>query len=281
MAGSTTNTLNDLLPQIVAEAMFQANETSIMRGLVKNYALGAGQGKTVTVPFYPSQTATALVEGAEVTNSAVSTSGKTLTVETVAIRTLLTDLVRNSAGSNVVADIGKLFGEAIARKIDEDLMALFASFTATVGTNATAMSAATVAQAVAKLRAARVSGADISCVVHPNVAYDLKADLTNTFSNPNGGVIQNAAMASGYVGMLFGVPVYESASIVDTDGDSTGAVFHRDALGIAMMGGINIETARRASYVGDDLVASANYGIGILQQSHGVGVVADSSIVDA
>ena len=281
MAGSTTTTLDDLLPQIVAEAMFQANEVSIMRGLVKNYNIGAGQGKTVTVPFYPSQTAATLVEGNEVANSVISTTGKTLTVETVAIRTLLTDLVRNSAGSNVVADIGMLFGEAIGRKIDQELLALFGSFAATVGDATTAMTAATVAQAVAKLRAANISGADISCIVHPNVAYDLKANLTNTFANPAAGIIQNRAMESGYVGMLFGVPVFESGNIVDTDGDSTGAVFHRNAIGLAMMGDIKIETARRASYVGDDLVASANFGVGILQNSHGVGVLADSSIVDA
>jgi hypothetical protein len=47
MAGSTTTTLNDLLPSIVAEAMFVASERSIMRGLVKNYSLAPGQGKTV------------------------------------------------------------------------------------------------------------------------------------------------------------------------------------------------------------------------------------------
>ena len=35
MAGSTSTTLNDLLPAITAEAMFVANERSIMRGLVK------------------------------------------------------------------------------------------------------------------------------------------------------------------------------------------------------------------------------------------------------
>ena len=35
MAGSTTTTLNDLLPQIIQEAMFVASERSIMRGLVK------------------------------------------------------------------------------------------------------------------------------------------------------------------------------------------------------------------------------------------------------
>ena len=63
MAGSTTTTLNDLLPSIVAEAMFVANERSIMRGLVKNYTLSAGQGKTVTVPIYPKVDAAAITEG--------------------------------------------------------------------------------------------------------------------------------------------------------------------------------------------------------------------------
>jgi hypothetical protein len=33
MAGSTTTTLNDLLPAITAEAMFVANERSIMQPL--------------------------------------------------------------------------------------------------------------------------------------------------------------------------------------------------------------------------------------------------------
>ena len=47
MAGSTSVTLNDLLPTIVQEALFVANERSIMRGLVKNYSLGQAQGKTI------------------------------------------------------------------------------------------------------------------------------------------------------------------------------------------------------------------------------------------
>ena len=281
MAGSTTTTLNDLLPQIVAEAMFVANERSIMRGLVKNFMLPAGQGKTVTVPIYPVQSAAALTEGEEASNTAVATDGKTLTVSTVAIRTLVTDLVKASAASNVVADLGRLFGEAIAKKIDTDLVGLFSGFSTGVGTNTSALSAATIANAVARLRASSVPGDMLACVVHPYVAYDLKKDLTNTWQNPNGGIIQNEAMSQGYVGMLFGVPVFESANIVDTTGDSVGAVFHRDALGLAMIGDIAIETQRRASYVGDDVIAYAHYGVGELYDGYGVKITADSSLVDA
>lgn len=282
MAGSTTTTLNDLLPAITAEAMFVANERSIMRGLVKNYSIPASNGKTITVPRYPVQSAAALTEGDEVSNTAVSTDGVTLTVSTVAIRTMVTDLVRASAASNVVADVGRLFGEAIAKKIDQDLLALFSGFSNGVGGASTALSAAVVAQAVAKLRAAAVPGDALACVVHPYVAYDLKKDLTNTWANPNAGIIQNEAMLNGYVGMLFGVPVFESSNIADTGtaGDYVGAVFHRDALGLAMIGDINIETQRRASFVGDDIVASAHYGVGEIYDTYGVKITSDSSLVD-
>jgi N4-gp56 family major capsid protein len=282
MAGSTTTTLNDLLPQITAEAMFVANERSIMRGLVKNYSIPASNGKTITVPIYPVQSAAAVTEGDEVSNTAVSTNGVTLTVSTVAIRTMITDLVRASSASNVVADMGRLFGEAIAKKMDQDLLALFSGFSVGVGGASTAFSAAILAQAVAKLRANAVPGDALACVVNPYVAYDLKSALTNTFANPNAGIIQNEAMQTGYVGTLFGVPVFESSNIADTGtaGDYVGAVFHRDALGLAMIGDISIETQRRASFVGDDIVASAHYGVGELYDGYGVKITADSSLVD-
>jgi N4-gp56 family major capsid protein len=206
----------------------------------------------------------------------------TLTVSTVAIRTIITDLVRASAASNVVADMGRLFGEAIAKKMDKDLLALFSGFSVGVGGASTAMSAALVAQAVARLRANAVPGDQLACVVNPYVAYDLKKDLTNTFANPNAGIIQNEAMSTGYVGTLFGVPVFESSNIDDTGtaGDYVGAVFHRDALGLAMIGDISIETQRRASFVGDDIVASAHYAVGELYDGYGVKITADSSLVD-
>lgn len=284
MAGTNNTSLNDLIPAITAEAMFIASERSIMRGLVKNYQLATGNGNTITVPKYPTVSASAYTGSAdtEITNSTVSTDGVTLTVATVAVRTMISDLVRNSAASNVVADVGRLFGEAIARKLDQDLMSLFAGFTNAVGEWDASLSAATIAKAVAKLRANAVPSDALACVVHPYVGYDLKANLTNTFANPNPGIIQNEAMAVGYLGTLFGVPVFESSNVPVVDGspgDYYSAVFHRDALGVAMIGDLNIETQRRASFLGDDIVGSMHYGVGEIYDGYGVLVKADSSIV--
>jgi N4-gp56 family major capsid protein len=282
MAGSTTTTLNDLLPEIIQEAQFVFSERSIMRGLVKNYVLAPGQGKHVNVPIYPIQTAAAVTEGNEVDNTAVSTNTAQLVVSPVAIRTLLTDLARTTASSNVVADLGRLFGEALARKIDSDLCALFSgSFTNAVGNASTTASAATIFQAVAKLKAQGVPTDGLAAVVHPAIAYDIKANLTNTFANPASGDVQNEAMRMGYVGMLAGVPIYETSNIVNTGtpGDYYGGLFHRDAFGFGMTQDIQIETQRRASFLGDDIVCSANYGVGVLYELYNVQLLADSTIL--
>ena len=285
MAGSTTSTLADLLPAIVAEAMFVANERSIMRGLVKNYTLGSGQGKTVKVPVYPQVSAGVVTEGDIVTNTAISTSSQTLTVQTNAIRTMVSDLSVAGSSSNVVADLGRLFGEGIARKIDKDLTALFASFGAGFGNYTVAIAPTDIFKSVAALRAAGVAMEGMVCVLHPEVAYDLKAALTTggatgAFTMGAYSEVGNEAMRQGYVAQLAGIPIYESANIdyVTNAGDFPGAVFHRDALGLAMIGDVQIETARRIDYLSTEIVASCHYGVGELQDSLGRHLKFDSSL---
>jgi len=281
---TTTSTLDDLISPLVAEALFVASERSIMRGLVRNYTMPQNSGKVLQVPIYPTVTAAAVAEATDLSNTAISTSKADLTVSEVGIMATVTDLTMNVSESDVVRDLGKLFGEAIAKKIDTDLTALFGGFSTTVGSNSTVMSAALIFQAVAKLRAAGVPGDDLACVIHPQVAFDLKSGLTNTFANPNPGV-GNEALRSGFVGQIAGVDVYETSNMADsssnnpgTTGDYKGAVFHRDALGLAMMQDIKIEQQRDASIRGTELVATAVYGVGELIDAHGCEIEADSSI---
>lgn len=281
MANETTSTsLNDLLPSIVAEAMFIASERSIMRNLVKNFTIPMNSGKTITVPRYPVQTAAAVNEGTDLTNTSVSTDGSVLTVSEVGIMTTVTDYARMTSASNVIADVGRLFGDAIARKMDRDLIALFDGFSTALGDGTAAITPAVIFQAVAKLRANAVPASDLYCVLHPEIAYDLKSTLTNTYSNPNAGILQNEAMSTGFVGVIAGVPVFESSNFANSGnaGDFKGAVFHRDALGLAVLQDIKIETQRDASLRADELVATAVYGVGELVDAYGVELHYDSSI---
>jgi N4-gp56 family major capsid protein len=287
MAGSTSVTLNDLLPTIVQEALFVANERSIMRGLVKNYSLGQAQGKTIQVPIYPVQTAASLTEGDDFNNTAVSTDVATFSVGQVGLMTMVTDLAVQASASNVVADLGQLFGNAIAKKIDQDLMGQFANFTTnTMGSSSTTITAALVMQGLTKLKAAGVPTEGIVAVLHPNIAYDLKSALTSqgnvVFTAGAYGDVANEAMRMGYVGNLFGMQVFESSNAPlvpgGAAGDYQGAIFHRDALGFGLMRDIQIETQRRARGLGTDVVASAMYGVGTVYEGYGVSAVFDSTI---
>ena len=283
MANTTTTTLNDLLPQIVAEAMFQANEKSIMRGLVKNFTMPLNSGKSIVVPTYPKVTAAAIAEGSDLSSSAISTDGATLTVSEVGVMTTVTDLALRTSSSNVIADVGRLFGEAIATRMDKDLTALFGSFSTGVGAADQTITVNKIFEAVAKLRQNGVPASDLACVLHPLVAYDLKAAIgTQAFA---GGDFQTEALRSGYVGSLAGVPIFESSNMTDasdndpgTTGDYKGGLFHRDALGLAMMQDIQIEQQRDASLRATELVATAVYGKGEIFDSYGIEMEFDSTI---
>ena len=281
MASETTSsTISELYTEIVAEALFVASEKSLMRGLVKNYQI-VGQGLSVEVPIYAVVSAAGVNEATDLSNTAINPSSVTITASEIGIMTTLTDLGRNAASRNVAADIGKLFGEAIAKKIDVDLIALFDGFSKIVGGADVAFSAAKLFEATAELRNLGVPSQDLACVVHPYIAYDLKGALTNTFANPNPSDVANEAMNTGFVGRVAGVPVYESSNISNTGttGDYKGALFHRDAMGLAMMQDLKIETQRDASLRADEIVATAVYGVSELHSTYGVELMMDSSLL--
>ena len=284
MANETTSsTLSELYTEIVAEALFVASERSTMRPLVKNYAITGG-GKSVEVPIYAAVSAAAVSEATDLSNTAINPTSVTITASEIGLMTTLTDLARNSAPRNVAADIGKLFGEAIAKKIDTDLTALFDGFTQEVGDGTAVLSAANVFNAVAVLRKNAVSTSEISGVFHPLNAYDLKSGLTNTFAGRDT-ELSNEALRNGFVGNVAGVNIFETSNLADssgnnpgTTGDYKGAVFHKDALALAMMQDLKLETQRDASLRADEVVATAVYGVGELHDTYGVELNVDSSI---
>ena len=275
---STSSTLSELYTEIVAEAQFVASEKSIMRNLVKNYAITGG-GKAVEVPVYAQVSASAVAEATDLSNTAIDPTSVTITASEVGVMTTLTDLARNSVPRNVAGDIGKLFGEALARKQDADLIALFDGFSVTSGDGTTAISPAVIFNALSTLRANSLPANECAVVLHPKIAYDLKSGLTNTFAGLDTET-SNEALRAGFVGTLAGMPIFETANMANTGtaGDYKGGAMHKDALAIAMMQDVKIETQRDASLRADEIVATSVYGVGEIHDSYGVELHYDSSI---
>ena len=276
MANETTSsTISELYTEIVAEALFVASEQSIMRNLVRNYTI-AGGGKSVEVPIYANVSASAVNEATDLSNTAVNPTSVTITASEVGIMTTLTDLARNSASRNVAADIGRLFGEGIATKIDSDLVALFSGFSTEKGPGAgSELTVQDLFECAAELKTNKAPGPYYG-VFHPKQIFNVKKSLTNTFVGRDT-ELSNEAMRSGFVGTIAGVQIFESSNIsVDGSDDSIGGVFSQDALALAMMQDLKIESQRDASLRADEIVATAVYGVGELHDTYGVKLTADS-----
>ena len=287
MANTTTTTLNDLIANVVQEALFVASERSVMRGLVRNYNVPKNTGTTLQVPLYPAQTAEDLTEGTDMdgtaADDAISTNVKTITLAEVGIMTTVSDLAINHSVSNVIADLGKLFGEAVAKKIDQKLTALFSGFSTYAFGSATdtqsTLTAAGLFKAAATLKAAAVPGPYFG-VFHPKAIYNVKANLTNTFVNPNGGAtVVNQALSEGFVGRIAGIDIYESSNVAEDSATSVvNGVFSRDALGLAIGQDIKISTQRDESKRATEVVCTSVLGVSELHDTYGVQVVGTNTM---
>jgi len=283
MASETTSsTLSELFTNITQEAIFTFQETSVMRPLVTLYPI-TGSGKTVEVPVYPTISAAAVNEATDLSNTAVNPTSATITASEVGVMTTLTDLGANSASRNVGADIGKLFGEAIAKKVDTDLVNLLDDFASASdqGGAGTELTADLLFKAQAILRTASVP-APYYGVFHPKALFNLKKTLTQAGYAGTATAISeigNEALRNGYIGRIAGIDVFENANItIDAYDDSYGGVFHPASLGLAMKEEFKVESQRDASLRATELVASIVYGTGVIKDTFGVTVRTDTAL---
>jgi N4-gp56 family major capsid protein len=275
---SGTSSLDHLVSNIVAEAQFVAQEQSIMRNLVKNFTVPANSGKVLQVPIYGNPTAGSVAEADDLSPNAITSSEVLITLSEIGLMTNVSDMALNHSSQNVIADVGRLFGTAIAKKMDQLLIANFANFSEGQGSAAAELTVDEMFKAVAKLSTASAPGPYYG-VFHPKVMYQIKKGLTNTFAGDRYSELANEAMRTGYVGTIAGVQIFESSNVaIDGSDDSVGAIFSRDAIAMAMGSEIKIETQRDVSARATEVVGVATFGTAELHDSYGVKLTADSAL---
>ena len=286
MANSTSTTLAGLFTTIQQTALFTMQERAFMRPLVRNYNLTGQPGKAAHVGIYPTIATSSITSGenSDATATTITATEKTFTATEVAIMATLTDMARDSTADDSAAAIGRVLGETLAKKVDEDIAALFSGFSSS-GTTAAGVSELTpddILNAISQLRANSITGPYIG-VFHPYQTYNLRKVLANAgaATTPALSNVGNDVLSNGYIGRLFGVDIYESSVVTGTSaGAYVGAVFHQDALVFAMKKDLMIETQRDASLRATEIVASMSYAVGELFDLHGVKIVTDASITN-
>lgn len=283
MANNTTIN-SELFTNLLAEAQFAAYENSIARQLVTPFDFPSNAGKVLQVPVYSAVTAAGLTEGTAPSTADTNTTSVSITLGEIGTFFRVTDMLRDSAQRDVIADLGNQAGRAIAEKMDQDVFGLFNSFTASVGVEDSAITVNNIFDAVAQLRQAKVVG-PLAAVLAPRQALQLKKELATVGgANLTASEIGSSVLRGFFIGSLAGCAIFESALVkqdLDTDEDNelnaVGAVFAPSAMGHAMRGAIAMETQRQAGARLTEIMMSAITGQAILQNSHGVKIVGSAS----
>jgi hypothetical protein len=271
--------LNSLFESIYEDAMFIARESNIMTNLVKHYS---AKGWMVRVfSRYPEITAKAKAEGVDFTDPTVwsRTEGVNLTPAMIMAQAILTDERIDTDPEDARHTAAQELGDAIATKIDRDLVSDFGAFTRDKGPGAG--ESATVGKFAAAISVLRNSKTPnpIRIVLHPFHWFDVWSELgqpaaTKAFL----GDLANQALKDFFVWDWLNCAWFSSANIgVDANADAVSAVFNPQAIAFDSRKRPEREVERDASRLAYEYNISAGYAHGVIRDEFGVKYTADAT----
>jgi N4-gp56 family major capsid protein len=281
---------DELYANFVSAAEFAAFEVSVARNLMKLFPVPMNAGKVVQVPIWGQGSAQEITDEGQATAADTTSTSANITLNELVYYSQVTDMLRDSAYGDVMAQLAEVSGRAIGEKLDSVAFSKFSSLTAysDLGSTTTELTTELVLKAAATLRSNKIAG-PYYAVVHPNAAFNMKKVLTQTLnysgataSNPALSNVGNQVLTSGIIGSIGGVTIIESPLLTSvTTGGATAylnAVFAPTALGIAERGGLQLSTLYLPQKRATDLSVSMQMGAGVLQAGHGIKITAEGTV---
>ena len=302
MAETDTGVAQGGLGNIVGDAVIAFNHTNVMFPLctTKQAVKGA---ITVQFPDYTkvaSSSVDAVSDGADQsTVTSITTDARSCTVSEHVIRADVSDLAVMGNADDLTGNVGNILGNAVAAKLDDDLVELGKSFSQTECGAGSSLALSHIFGSMRQLRAAgapfpynlvlspkQVWGAKGLIALTHNTALDTAGSSTTdtATARPLGllGSKGEEAFQTGYVGSIAGFNVYWSDQIdenVSSGGDAAGFAFSKGAIGVGVgpEGLIRIETERNASFRTTEYVAVGFWGQVEIKDAFGVYILSDVS----
>lgn len=244
MADSTTTTLAELIPIIIATAEWTRQAGTVIRPLIKEFDISGKEGNTLQLPILAAAgRAGDTTEGSDYATTTTLDSGSGPSnvsckiVKHIFLATDLADLSIKELG----AIIGEGLGQAMANKIEYDLQQLFSGFSQTVAGAATALTVAHFDSAMQQLKAAHAPG-PYNAVLSTKQIWGAKglsaifpksANYRDTAAPP--GTPAGDMAQHGFAAEVLGFKIYNSTVITtDVNDDDAAGFFSQKALALVM-----------------------------------------------
>ena len=277
MAITKKSDLNSLFNSIYEDSLFVARENNVMTGLVTNYSATGWMSRIV--PIYAQVTAQSVAEGVDFANPTTfsKSAQATFTPGEIMCQVTLTDIEIDTDPENARGNASIEMGNAIATKIDTDLVGLFTSLSTDKGPGAgQTATLAKFATAISVLRYNKVPN-PIHIVLHPYTWFDIWSELGQPAATKVLlGDIANEALRSFFVGDWLAADWFTSANIAaDASADAISSIFNPQAFAFDSRKAPTMEPERDASLRAWELNMSAGYAYGVFRGTYGVKYTAD------
>lgn len=279
MAITQLTSLNSLFNTLYEDALFVAREANIMTNLVTSYSATGWMNRVI--PTRPQISAVGVADGVDFASPTTfgRTTMATLTPGEVIAQVVLTDQDIDTDPDDARRDAAIELGNAVATKIDTDLVGDFSSFTTDVGPGAgQSATISDFAAGIAILRNAKAPN-PIYVVAHPFHWHDVWILLGQPGANQALlGDVANQALRDYFVGRWVNVLWFTNANIaIDGNDDAISGLFNPGALAFDSRRAPRLEPERDASLRAWELNMTAGYAHGVRRDTFGVKYTADAT----
>ena len=276
---STTGNLENAQKIIIAASRYTEEHNAPAMALIESFNLGKGE-KQVTVPKVGQMTMSNLQDGVDIVDEEdIGMTTVDLTASEVGAKVILTDKLVKQSSDNVFSIVGRQLGDGMARKKDEDVVALYSGFGTDLGSAGRSMSLANVSAAVAYAKGKNF-GSQVYINHHPFAVWDVAntaVTASSTYPVPKGW--SEDLLGNFFSGLrpLNGVPIFEDGNIsIDSSDDAIGVIADKSALAVLKSVDTRTERERDASLRATELVITADYGVFELDDSKGAALTLDA-----
>ena len=263
---STSGNLQNMSRIMLAQARYTEEHNAPMVGLIEKFNLGKGEYK-LEIPKVGQMSAEDLVEGVDMVDSEdINVNTITATTAEVGIKVVITDTLLRQNNEDVYKIIGRQMGDAMARKKDTDIIALFPTLNGgtAFGADNIELTLANASAIIANAKANKF-GTELFAVHHPNAIWKLATSVGNTVSTyPLPDVFNKPAVKDYFTGIrLSGVPFFEDGNIEAISGTASGygVIADRTAIGHLSASGRNEERERDASLRAYEIIVTEDYAV--------------------
>lgn len=275
----TNTTAATFIPEIWSDEIIAAYENAlVVKPLVRAMSMSGKKGDTVHIPKPDRGAASAKTAETEVTLITGTTGELVVTIDQhFEYSRLIEDITDVQALNSLRSFYTEDAGYALAKKVDDALIAEAANFTAQLecGASGTATAAGTaVAFNDASFRDALqvLDDNDVPmsqrCFVIPPAVKNAMLGISNYISTD---FVTGRPVENGKIGSLYGVDIFVSTNLPTVNTDEKAALLmHKDAMVFAEQVGVRVQTQYKQEYLADLMTADTLYGVETYRPEAGV-----------